>query len=191
MHLLIEDREGELSAFMKKLDERYAMYFRKVTGRVGHVFQGRFWNEAVETDEYFLAALRYIHANPQTAGICPVPDYPWSSYREYMGRQSITTTDRALDLVGGKEAFARFNEQGATQALPFPKSKLQRHLSLDELSRVALTLLGREVLTNIKSLPPRERNPHIITLRSAGFSEREITRVTGIGKATIHRVLTV
>ena len=54
-----EDQNGELSAFMKKLNERYAMYFRKVTGRVGHVFQGRFWNEAIETDEYYLTALRY------------------------------------------------------------------------------------------------------------------------------------
>ena len=189
VHLLVEDREGVLSQFMKRLGERYAMYFRKVTGRVGHVFQGRFWSEPVESDEYFLAALRYIHANPEPAGICNARDYRWSSYGDYVGKGSLTKTDLALGLLGGAAGFEQFQAPGGSFAKPFPNSKLARHLSYDGLTRIAVKILGRGTLNSLKAIPPKERNPHIEKLSRAGFTDSQIARITGIGQSVIHRTL--
>ena len=189
VHFLVSDRDGKLSAFMKQLNERYAMYFRKVTGRVGHVFQGRFWSEPVESDEYFLAALRYIHANPEPAGICSARDYRWSSYAAYTGKDSLTNTDLALELLGGPAGFERFQASGGSFAQPFPGSKLVRHLSYDELTHIAVEVLGRDTLNSLKAMPPKDRGPHIEKLSRAGFTDTQIARITGVGQAVIYRAL--
>ena len=189
VHLLIQDKRDSMSAFMKQLSESYAMYYRKVTGRVGHVFQGRYWSEPVDTDEYFLAALRYIHANPEPAGICAARDYPWSSYSSYLGRKSFVQTKLALDLLGSPNAFEAFHLTGGSYATPFPKSALSRHLSYDELQRVAANLLGRDTLNSLKQMKPADREAYFELLAQSGFTDTQIARITGIGQASIHRSL--
>lgn len=190
IHLLMEDTKLKISDCMKMLDENYARYFGKRTGRVGHVFQGRFWSEAVLKDEHFLAVLRYIHANPEAAGICLAKEYPWSSYSAYMGADSFVSCDVALSLLGSPEKLAEFQASGCRFAKPFPGSNLNRHLAVDELSRIALEVLGRETLNTIKRLAPEKRFEHLTSLKRAGFSDSEIARVTGIGytsvRATLH-----
>ncbi|WP_330397118.1 hypothetical protein [Anaerovirgula multivorans] len=37
--------------------------------RTGHFFENRFKSEPVNTDDYFLIVLRYIHQNPIKAGM--------------------------------------------------------------------------------------------------------------------------
>jgi hypothetical protein len=52
--------------------------------RIGHLFQGRFKNIVVETENYVLRLSCYIHRNPLRAGIVErLADYRWSSYRFY------------------------------------------------------------------------------------------------------------
>ena len=192
VHLLVRDNGKALSAFMKQLDETYAMYFRKLTGRVGHVFQRRYWSEPVETEEHYLAALRYIHANPEPAGICAAKDYKWSSYAAFAGKAkapTFVTTDFALSLLGDARQFAAFQKVGGRSALPFPGSALHRHLTSDELVQIANELLGREALATIRRMKPRERAALLEKLVDAGFTDGEIGRVTGLGKSSIQREL--
>lgn len=203
-HLLIEDLESELSAFMKELDETYARCFAQATGRVGHVFQGRFWSEPIEDERRFLAVLRYIHANPEVARICKAKDYPWSSYHlyarnaEYSAQQRRLVacadappveTELALSILGGVEAFERLSESGASFARPFSGSKLSKHLSPDELTNVALNLLGRDAMNEIRTLEPVERTPYLMQLEQSGFTIGEIARITGIGRSSVSRTL--
>ena len=46
-HLLVSDRDAELTAMMHALETRYARYFNETTGHVGSVFQGRFKSKAI------------------------------------------------------------------------------------------------------------------------------------------------
>lgn len=201
VHLLVRDEKYELSAFMKQVSETYAMHFLKKTGRVGRVFQRPFWSEPVESDEYYLCALRYIHANPEHAGICEAKDYPWSSYQahsKHSGRSgrsdrsehtAFVEVEFARELLGGVRQFEEFSTSGAKFATPFPNSKLHRHLEPDELSRIALNVLGRDVLNYLRTMPPKERRAHLAKLRASGFTENELVRITGIGKGSIHKAL--
>lgn len=192
VHLLVRDRGDALSTFMKQLDETYAMYYAKTTARVGHVFQKRYWSEPIETDERFLATLRYIHANPEPAGMCAAKDYQWSSYGAYAGKSKklgFVTTDFALELLGGAGKFAAFQKSGGRFAEPFPGSTLRRHLTSDELVQIAADLIGRDELVNIRGMKPRDRAEMLGVLVNAGFTDGEIGRVTGMGKSSIHREL--
>lgn len=71
VHMVLEDADGRMSEAMRMLLSRYARYFNERTGHVGHVFQERFFSEPIEGDRYLLAAVRYVHLNPERAGVCP------------------------------------------------------------------------------------------------------------------------
>ena len=189
VHLLVRDAKGSLSGFMKQLDENYARYFAWRSGRVGHVFQGRFWSEPIDCDEYFLSAMRYIHMNPEPPGICKARDYPWSSYRAYVGEKSFTTTELGLSLLGGKDRFEAFHEQGASSTRPFKSSALSNHLTHDELVAIAVSTIGRDELNNLRGMAPVSRIPYLQKLRTIGMTCSEITRITGLGRSTVQRAL--
>ena len=189
VHFLIEDTSNELGVFMKSIDEKYAMRFAYKAGRSGHIFQGRFWSEPIDSDEYFVSAIRYIHANPEHAGICAADKYPWSSYKAYVGKPSFVTTSLALTLLGGAEAFVKFHQSAACQAKAFPESNLSRHLSIDEMTRIAIAVLGRDTLYSLGSVMPKMRIAGVGKLVRAGLSVSEIARVTGMGKSSISRAL--
>lgn len=69
VHMLLEDQLNELSHAMQMLLTGYARYFNDKTGHVGHVFQQRFFSEPIESDRYLMAAVRYVHINPEKDGI--------------------------------------------------------------------------------------------------------------------------
>ena len=64
VHLLIEPAEEPLEIVFKRIGTRYAGWYNRKYERVGHLFQDRYRSEKVETEQYFLTALRYIIQNP-------------------------------------------------------------------------------------------------------------------------------
>lgn len=62
-HLLLETPLPNLSLGMRQLNGLYAQWFNRRHDRGGHVFGGRLKSIAVEPDEHFLEAARYIVLN--------------------------------------------------------------------------------------------------------------------------------
>ena len=67
VHLLLETDQEPLDMIFRRLGSRYAGWYNRKYGRVGHLFQDRYRSEKVETEQYFLTALRYILQNPMKA----------------------------------------------------------------------------------------------------------------------------
>jgi putative transposase len=85
IHLQLETIHHHPKDIMKMLNSRYAMYFNKRHRLVGHVFQGRYGAELIDSAEYLLEVSRYIHLNPVEARMVKSPkDYRWSSYFAYI-----------------------------------------------------------------------------------------------------------
>ena len=89
VHLLIRVNKEFLSKVMQSLVMRYSIYFNKKYSRVGHVFQDRYFSKKVEELKYFLNVCKYIHRNPEKAGIEKTENYYWSSYKEYIYKEKI------------------------------------------------------------------------------------------------------
>jgi REP-associated tyrosine transposase len=88
-HLLLETPAGNLSQIMQHINSAYTTYFNVKRKRAGHLFQGRFKALLVEADEYAAELTRYIHLNPVRAAMTARPeDWPWSSYRGYIGQDN-------------------------------------------------------------------------------------------------------
>jgi putative transposase len=80
-------RMGEVSAFMKTLKQRFAMWYNRTHGRYGTLWSDRFKSVLVEGDPRALATVAaYIDLNPVRAGVTDDPAaYRWCGYAEAMG----------------------------------------------------------------------------------------------------------
>lgn len=101
VHLIVEPHESvTISRIMQGITIAYTKWFNNRYSRVGHVFQGRFHSRLIEQDAYLLVASRYIHRNPVRAKLVAQPaDYPWSSYRAYLGQGNDSDGFVDVDLV--------------------------------------------------------------------------------------------
>ena len=101
LHLQLETINHHPQDIMKMLNSRYGIYFNKRHDLVGHIFQGRYRSDLIDSAEYFLNVSRYIHLNPIQANIVQNPaDYKWSSYSAYISdyKNPHISTDRTLSF---------------------------------------------------------------------------------------------
>ena len=89
IHMVIKSEAKVLSKIMQSLMIRYVYYFNSRYERSGPLVQNRFKSKCVENQKYFLGVCRYIHRNPEKAGMAKTQNYKWSSYQEYLGKEKI------------------------------------------------------------------------------------------------------
>ena len=187
IHLLVRLDMTFLSQHLRNLLSRYAFYFNQRHGRSGHLFQGRFRSEPIETEEYFLTVVRYIHQNPQKAGISRTESYPWSSYKRYLKSPGMCTTKLALELLGGVEAFKEFHQaEEAAKCLDTAIGRVR--VSDDEALALAQELLGENPAQRIACLSKELRDEALRDLKAAGLTSKQIQRITGVGRGVIERL---
>ena len=105
-HLLLHCPTGGVSRVMMKLGSDYARAFNRRHGRDGPLFRSRFASRLVDSDEYLVTLVRYIHRNSLDLGIAPA-HWPWSSYSAYVGESrapSWLEIGLPLAIIGGPEA---------------------------------------------------------------------------------------
>ena len=69
VHLLVRERNEHIGESIKRIGIAYARYYNHKYERNGHLFQDRFRSEPVNSIEYFMTLMRYIHQNPVIAGL--------------------------------------------------------------------------------------------------------------------------
>ena len=132
-HLLVETPRANVDRFMHGVLTGYGVYFNRRHRRHGHVTQGRYGAKLVNGDEYLRRLSRYVHLNPvkiaKMAAVAPkgkvacLREYPWSSYRGYIGageRNKFVEYGPLLALMDcpvRKRAleYRRFVEMGAAR----------------------------------------------------------------------------
>ena len=190
IHLLIRDKKS-LALAMQSICSSYVYWYNGKYDRVGHLFQERYKSEAVETDAYLLTVLRYIHQNPVKAGITNrVEEYPWSSYHEYIGQESIVDTDFILGL------FAPEKDAAKTQFAAY-MNEMNQDVCLDYKEKHRLT--DEEIIKMIREkykveqgmfhlMDRKELDAILKHLKSMnGITIRQLVRVTGISKFIIEK----
>ena len=191
IHMLIRETEESISNIIKRISSSYVFWYNKKYERCGHMFQERFRSEAVESDEYFLSVLRYIHQNPVKAGIVKdILDYNWNSYKEYIGKTEIVDIDFALDMYSSDrkraiELFQDFNMQKNNDMC----------LEDEEKSRVSDSEV-KEYFKELDIMDPKKvrqlekgkRDEILKKLKiKNGVTIRQLSRITGISKSVIDR----
>ena len=192
-HILFKGAIETISIIMLKVNSTYSRYFNKRHCRVGGLFQGRFGSVPICSEAQLVAAVRYIHMNPQEAHICSYMRYSWSSYREYLEQPKLTSIGFVLDIIGGRGNFISIHtteendEDNASSSSPSEHKTTRTRINDENMLAVAQSELGAIKLYDIKSLPKPERNMLLRRLYECGLSVRQIERLTGIGRSIISR----
>lgn len=191
VHLLLRMPLNELSATMRSVGSDYALYFNRRHDRTGHLFQGRFRSEPVETDAYLLTVVGYIHRNPVAGGLSRTCDYRWSSYRAYLGLSEpvgLTSCETVLSLLGGVDAFEQLHGEAGTGERCIDVDDDRRPLRDEEATLLARSLLGGMHPREVVSLPRPRRDEALRKLLSCRISVRQIERITGVSRGIVSRV---
>lgn len=131
-HFLIKQLvDGGITWYMQHLSNSYSHYINTKYKRVGPLFESRFKNVLVETDEQLLHVSRYIHINPIVSNLAgDLRDYKWSSYLSYLGDHKDNLCEP--DLVLGHFASSGEYEGFVNDQVEYGK-ELERikHLTID------------------------------------------------------------
>lgn len=102
VHLIVWiSHASKLPKFMKQLSLSYFNYYKKLYGYCGHIWQGRYKSNIVDTDRYLLHCGKYIELNPVRASIVSFPhEYLFSSYRHYSSGHSDALISDSLAFIG-------------------------------------------------------------------------------------------
>lgn len=203
VHLVVYDKNQNISIAMKSLLVRYVSYFNKKYGRTGNLVQERFFNRNIINKVYLLNVCRYIHQNPEKAQIAHTEDYKWSSYQEFLKNPA----NKAKKLVNTNLLLNQFSKESMQDAIKqfiqfhkeFEKIKdgrdiveyeMNDKLTDGQLREIVQNLLGIENMSEIKQNYAEKRNQMIEKLQIIkGTNYNQIGRVTGINRKMIERVI--
>ena len=85
----------------------YTKAMNKAFGRTGGLFANPYRRIKIQTDQYFMQVVAYIHRNPQKHGfVADFRDWKWSSYQAILSKQSSRIErDQVLTWFGGPDRF--------------------------------------------------------------------------------------
>ena len=186
-HFVLYGKMPDISKAMGVVCTQYALRFNKRHGRCGHLFQNRFFSKGIESKSQLMKTIRYVHQNPEEIGRGLFRRYRWSSYRaffesgEKVKRELIAVqVCYVLELFGSRESFRLFHETK-------PNKVFGSVLDAEVLCNEARRVLGRRDLHSIASLAKKDRDACLRLLLDAGFSLRQIERLTSVSRSVVAR----
>lgn len=183
IHILLKEGREDLSLIMKRIAGSYVYWYNLKYHRYGHLFQDRFKSEPVETDEYFLTVLRYIHQNPVKAKLCNyAEEYAYSSMQEYLFDATLTDTDFTLSLLPREQFISYHREENTDQCLEIIESF---RMTDEEAKALMLKIAKCNSVAAFQQLDRGTRNLCIHKLYEAGLPIRQISRLTGVSRTVV------
>ncbi|GAB6044408.1 hypothetical protein JCM11957_00060 [Caminibacter profundus] len=79
-HILIETHLPNISEAMRFLNSAYAAWYNYKTGRIGHLWKGRFESYMLFDEDHFYKVVKYIERNPLALGLVKdITEYEYQS----------------------------------------------------------------------------------------------------------------
>ena len=188
VHLIIKDENENLELIMKSLTVSYSNYFNKKYERIGHLFENRFKSQAIEDESYLKNVVRYVHKNPENAGLKP---YIWTSYYEYMtNKPKLIVTNQVMNLFTNNmddfKAYHNIYEKYQDYDKNYEMiSKLQD----EDAIKLIRDILKEPNLIKIQNYDKDKRNEVISKiLKIEGITKVQIARILGMNRKTISRI---
>ena len=127
--LLKQLSDNGLASFMQQLMSSFSHYINIKYRRTGPLFEGRFRNIAIETDEQLIHVSRYIHLNPLVSGIVSdLMNYPWSSYAEYVSnKEEVVSPGKILEYFKSNHDYEKFVNDQVKYGIELEKIKHITH----------------------------------------------------------------
>lgn len=196
VHFMLRSDLNNISLFFQSLGAKFVQWYNKKYERTGPLFQERYHSFVVETEQYFLSTLIYIHNNPVKAGVCLAPsEYRWSSFNAYYGAHNpLVNVTYAIDLLGNKEALHDFfaHNFDISENVIFPHDNRITNLLTDEDAlRIFKEVTGLPSISATADLCRVDRNNYIRVLRKKGLTTKQISRIMAVSLTTVKRICSI
>lgn len=187
VHLLIKETKEPIEQIFKRIGSRYVYWYNTKYQRVGHLFQDRFKSEPVETEGYFLSAMRYIHQNPIKAGICEkIEDWKYSSFNEFYQESDLINRKYVFEIISIDE-FYQFNcAENSDKCLE--AESISKVRMTDEQAKTVIYKYSKcNSVADFQGLSEDKKHFYIVKFYENGISIRQIARLTGTSKGMVEK----
>lgn len=191
VHFVIYDKNENVSIAIQSLNVSYSSYFNKKYERTGHLFENRFKSKTVDSSEYLKSVVRYIHKNPENAGLKP---YEWTSYYEYLYKEKLINKDMVLKVFGEdiNDAINNFKyfHKNYTKYQDYDKDyELLTHITDEEAIEIIKNVIMEQNLLRIQQYDKEQKEKAIMKiLKIEGITKVQIARIIGISTKTIRKI---
>ncbi len=116
IHLVVrQDTATPVYKLISSLHTSYSMYFNRKYNRKGHLFQDRFKQVILDSDEQLVYLSKYVHLNPVKAGLVQEPwKYFWSSCQDYLGNNPLSLCVKDI-LISSMMAITNIDKADFTR----------------------------------------------------------------------------
>lgn len=194
VHLLVMEGSEDIGTTMKRIASSYVRYYNGKYNRIGHLFQERFKSQPVENIDYFVTLLRYIHQNPlKPYLVANLADYPWSSWREYIGAEKtpFCKTEvvlRRIALADLRALIEKPMTDAEEDGLMDIEDKPNRHFFTDDdVCRLIQEYSGARNSSEFQDLPRPQQKHYLYQLHDLGIGPRALSRLTGVSYSIVQR----
>ena len=196
VHMVIKCEDVFLSKCIQSLLIRYVYYFNKKYKRKGPLVQNRFKSKNVENLQYFIDVCRYVHRNPEKAGIELTQNYKWSSYQEYIGKKRFIDKEALLHYYDNdvnkfiEDTIKNINEKNIEAYIEY---EMIGKLNDGQLIEV---IMNRLKIQNIEDVPRFFKNRSGEELERCiqeikniqGINKNQVARVTRLGRSKVDKI---
>jgi hypothetical protein len=111
-----------ISVYMHRVLMAYSKYFNAKYSKKGHVFQGPFGANHIDSNEKLLGISAYIHKKPEPSEVHTVPhsEYTFSSFQDYIKSNrwgSLLQRDFILDQYKTSTGYKNFVDKSTMESL--------------------------------------------------------------------------
>lgn len=188
VHFILKDKNDNLSIAIQSLAVSYSNYFNKKYERVGHLFENRFKSHAVESESYLKNLVRYIHKNPENAGL---KNYIWTSYGEYMSDENKLITKEQVMLIfeNNIENFKAFHNVYEKNQDYDKGYEMISKLQDNEAKKIIQEIINEPNLIKIQNYETTKKKKAIQKIVNIeGITKVQVSRIIGISTKTITKI---
>ena len=187
IHLMIKEENEPVSSIIQKTMIRFVYRYNSKYERCGHLFQDRFRSETVESEQYFLTLIRYIHLNPVKAGLCVDPeDYPYSSYPYYFTSKSLVDYEK-ISAIMSRNDFIHFHLEESKEDCMDYDLNLKHRKTDQQIKDYMWQKYNCANPSQFQLLSPSKGESVLIDLLAFGGSIRQVSRLTGVSFARVRK----
>lgn len=187
-HVLIKSDHQAVSRIAQKISSPYAKWYNYKRNRTGPLFNGRYRRVPIDDIHYYRNTIRYIHQNPVRAGIISnslAMRYPFSSYHEFIYKNTLCETKSALKYFDGLDALIDYHGvMSDPKAFKFDYDQVTE----SEARKIILEILETDNVQEINRMDKKTRNEKILLILNEGIKQRQLARLTGISRNVINAI---
>jgi putative transposase len=87
LHAVIKTPDGDTARIVQRVKLSFSFQWQRISGNFGPVWQHRYWDHIIRSDEDLRRHIDYIHYNPVKHGLVGSPkEWPLSSFLRFVRR---------------------------------------------------------------------------------------------------------